>query len=450
MVNIVVCSSNKNVDWTLNFDIIQENVFIYNECNEAIAYLKYIIEFYDKLQEFTFFICNEEYSEHHSGSLIDIFNVIKKSSFNRLYYNINDKSIMGSICANPLYGEIAIWYDKYIEPYIPQKSLHYSDWTLGQRGSSQFIVHKSRITKLPLVFYQSLYNWLLTTEMPSSKSCKFMEYTWHIFWDNITERATSRTIYQSQIANFKPQQKYGHYSNTSKLAIIIDPRFDNMMEGTINLFMHYLFPNGWNLAIVSAEKFRTKICEKFPFAHFCSIDQKYIIDQENPNITIESYNDICMSLTFWESFSRYENICIFQKDCYIYRYFTDMWLDYDFVGPSWYSQNDIAPKYGGINGGFSLRKRMAMIECLKKISWDDITAYRKNISVEKQNEDVFYTHACEILNMNCPSAYVRNYFATEAEFNIDTCGYHGWNKNYQTVKDSLEILIKNGHYICEF
>lgn len=61
-----------------------------NKGNEASIYLKYIIDYYDTLSEFTFFIHDEEYAWHHSGSIIDKFReAIDKKEL--LYYNVNDR-----------------------------------------------------------------------------------------------------------------------------------------------------------------------------------------------------------------------------------------------------------------------------------------------------------------------------------------------------------------------
>ena len=45
-------------------------------------------------------------------------------------------------------------------------------------------MHKSLIKRLPIKFYEDLYNWIINTNMPNSKSGRFLEWTWHIFWDN--------------------------------------------------------------------------------------------------------------------------------------------------------------------------------------------------------------------------------------------------------------------------
>ena len=101
----------------------------------------------------------------------------------KLYYNINDRCVLGSIVSNPLYDELLTWYDTYIEKYIPLNNLPDKDWTQNHMGSAQFLVHKSLITKLPVEFYENLYNWIITTDMTNETSGRFLEWTWHIFWD---------------------------------------------------------------------------------------------------------------------------------------------------------------------------------------------------------------------------------------------------------------------------
>jgi hypothetical protein len=198
MINCVISRYNKNVDWIYDFNSNNiNNIFIYdketpenlhnipaNKGNEATVYLKYIIDNYENLSDFTFFVHDEEYSWHHSGSIIDKYNeAVNEIIGGKLYYNINDRCILGSIVTSEWYDEILCWYNEYIEKYIPINSLPNKDWTVGYRGSAQFIVHKSLILNLPKKFYEDLYNWFITTDLTNYKSGRFMEWTWHIFWD---------------------------------------------------------------------------------------------------------------------------------------------------------------------------------------------------------------------------------------------------------------------------
>ena len=147
------------------------------------VYLKYIIDNYESLSDFTFFTHDEEYCWHHQGSIIDKYNeAVEEIKKGKLYYNINDASVLGSIISNKWYTDILIWYNEFIEKYIPMSRLPKKDWTVGYRGSAQFLVHKSLITKLPKKFYEDLYNWIITTNMPNEKIGRFMEWTWHVFW----------------------------------------------------------------------------------------------------------------------------------------------------------------------------------------------------------------------------------------------------------------------------
>ena len=196
-VNIVVSRYNKNVDFVYKINNNNNiNVMIYdkenlnnplnipvNKGNEASVYLKYIIDYYDELTDFTFFIHDEEYSWHHSGSIIDKFNEALMS--NKMYYNINDKCHWNkkNSLDNNTYNKLLKWYNKYIEDYIPiSKVPNNSDFIYNYLGSAQFLVHKDLIKNLPKEFYIKIYEWIITTDLPNSLSGRFLEWTWHIFW----------------------------------------------------------------------------------------------------------------------------------------------------------------------------------------------------------------------------------------------------------------------------
>lgn len=193
--NIVVSRYNKNVDFVykLNGNI---NVLIYdkenpnnplnipvNKGNEASVYLKYIIDNYDELTDFTFFIHDDEYAWHHTGSIIDKFNEAIAS--NKLYYNINDRCHWNkkNMIESHTYNDLLEWYNKYIEKYIPiSKVPNNSDFVYNHFGSAQFLVHKNLIRNLPKEFYSDLYDWIITTKLLNFTSGRYLEWTWHIFW----------------------------------------------------------------------------------------------------------------------------------------------------------------------------------------------------------------------------------------------------------------------------
>ena len=254
--------------------------------------------------------------------------------------------------------------------------------------------------------------------------------------------------------------KVEYNRGSDKMAIIIDPRYDDLMESVIQNFMYFMNPLGWNLLIVSWKGHRDKIMAKFPNCFFSAIDddQIYMNASGEPNITIESYNQILMDVNFWKNLPA-DYICIFQKDCVMFKMFPEYFTKYDFCGANWYTK-DISLFNEGINGGFSLRKRAAMIECLEQVTYKIINEYRldaqDNKSVIfntvnqsflrtplKQNEDVFFIYACEILHKLIPDVIHRSFLAIEANFNPEACVYHGWHYNYHSLEAAQMMLQKS-------
>ena len=195
-IDIVVSRYNRDTTWTEKFKGVYSNVnvMIYdkenptnpynipvNKGNEASTFLKYIVDYYDNLPEYTFFCHDEEMAWHHSGSIINHFEIALMCK--KPYYNVNDKIILGDIKGNDYgYQNILDWYAEYIQEFIPIEKLPDPDWTNGYRGSAQFLVNKDTIKVLPKRFYEKLYNWIITTPMTSAQSGRYMEWTWHLFW----------------------------------------------------------------------------------------------------------------------------------------------------------------------------------------------------------------------------------------------------------------------------
>ena len=230
------------------------------------------------------------------------------------------------------------------------------------------------------------------------------------------------------------------HPDSEKVAVIMDPRYDKLMVGVIKNFMQHLNPHGWNLVIVTHEKYADTV--EFPGCKLCFISEKRIkYKDDEPNIDIETYNGILMSKEFWD-FIPGEHILIFQKDCYMYKMFDEaLYLTYAFCGANciWLTSDN--ESYGiAINGGCSLRKKSEMLDCLHKITWDIIEKYYPKIKL--YNEDIFFTFACYLLGKPVPKIEERCYFAIEHEDTTDTCFYHGWNKGYQTEEEARKLIYQ--------
>jgi hypothetical protein len=199
--NIVVSRYKKNVDFVYKINNgFNINIFIYDKENsenplnipvnkgqEASVYLKYIIDYYDELSEFTFFMHDDEYAWHHSGSIIDKYNKAKTSS--KLYFNVNDRchwnepNLIKKTHGDNLYNDFMTWYNEYIEEFIPVSKIpNNKDFIYGYCGSAQFLVHKILIQNLPKKFYEKIYNWIISTDLENWITSRFLEWTWHIMW----------------------------------------------------------------------------------------------------------------------------------------------------------------------------------------------------------------------------------------------------------------------------
>jgi hypothetical protein len=196
MIDIVVSRYKKNTDWVEKFKLRYSNIDVkiydkenpnnpynvpINKGNEASVYLKYILDNYDNLPDKIFFIHDDEYSWHHSGSIVDLLQ--EAINMNLPYYNVNDRGYFDSDVTNhEEYLNILNWWKRYLQPYCPIEKLPNSNWFYGYRCSAQFLVDKSIILKYPRIFYQELYNWILDGDY-GKLSGYYFEWTWHVFWD---------------------------------------------------------------------------------------------------------------------------------------------------------------------------------------------------------------------------------------------------------------------------
>lgn len=283
----------------------------------------------------------------------------------------------------------------------------------------------------------------------------------------------SAHIYENALKQSLTNSLYNPIINSNKLsnktAVIVDPRYDELMESVIKNFMYYMGPKDWNLLIISSSIYKNKIQETFPNALFLKIDESMIYyDSELiPNINIATYNKIFLSQQFWDSMPT-EHIAIFQKDCIMFKMFDESFLNYDFAGANVYVPRTKTFFSGTINGGFSLRKKSAMLDCLKKIDIQKINNYIKQMKTilpennsfiqteydSSLNEDVFFIFACEILQKTMPDIYNRINLSIEFEemiyYNIvpenGAAVYHGWNKNYHSANVAKHFLSKSEYF----
>lgn len=267
---------------------------------------------------------------------------------------------------------------------------------------------------------------------------------------------------------------------------MIEPRYDELTMAVLYNFMHFMAPKddtpstdysrGWNFMFISHASHEAAVKERFPHMNFVAIDDKYIEMRNGvPNISIQSYNDIMLSAEFWGKTipDKYDIVCIFQRDCIMYRPFLRVFETYSYAGASFGDilTDDIfmkcTPFYSvGINGGFSIRNRKHMLFCISAITFDNIKKFRESqftvlrdvceakykLSTKKSieihwaltSEDVYFSNACEILGLLVPDHYHCAQLAVEMQnpsiLSDKAAVYHGWNKSYQSFTTAVKYL----------
>jgi hypothetical protein len=127
----------------------------------------------------------------------------------------------------------------------------------------------------------------------------------------------------------------------------------------------------------------TIVCGKFNHENIKKIvgnkKIKVIVFEQNVN-TVNDYNNMLLSIPFWKQFHG-EKLLIYQEDSYIFNTNISDFLKYDYVGAPW-----VKDIFGG-NGGFSLRTKSIMIECLTKHEPPKDTSFTR---FDKQAEDLYF------------------------------------------------------------
>lgn len=107
--------------------------------------------------------------------------------------------------------------------------------------------------------------------------------------------------------------------------------------------------------------------------------------------SLQGYNSLCLSLDFYERFSKYDYMLIYQLDAYVFRDELEYWCNkgYDYIGAPWFEENksyEVSAKLWAVgNGGFSLRKVSTFIQLFesKQLAYCFKYLYKKTFRENK-------------------------------------------------------------------
>jgi hypothetical protein len=234
--------------------------------------------------------------------------------------------------------------------------------------------------------------------------------------------------------------------NNDKAAVIIEPRKHDLLIETINNVAGYLGVS-WNMHVITHDSNNDWLKAQFPAIN--------IINIESHSINSSEYDKLLMSESFWNLFKE-ENILIFQTDSCIMNSNVNIhnFLHYPFIGGTYFYYTISKPNNNSdekiiihinnspsvvfsINGGFSLRQKSKMLECVRKITVDDIITHRKkhnmcNTYYEQSvviGEDTYFQNALDALGYKFPtmeqcSSFCENVCESPVEINKNSLGVH--------------------------
>ena len=196
-----------------------------------------------------------------------------------------------------------------------------------------------------------------------------------------------------------------------------------------------------------------------------TFDDKYFKDTA-------SYSQLCLQYDFYDKFSNYEYMYIYQTDCYLIEDKLKEWCDkgYDYVGAPIISENAgwvnyknkerYEPQVG--NGGFSLRKITTFKELTDPKGELRITYKLTDETLSKVifEDKYFLNDLYNFYDINKPSWIEALSFAIDMNADVIynhmnykelPMGIHAWGKNIRYWKNVLEELKNNNEVIdyCE-
>lgn len=196
-------------------------------------------------------------------------------------------------------------------------------------------------------------------------------------------------------------------------------------KGTEEKSLNQLFKiiNNFDIICICPEYLDISFLKKYSFYEIKQLEDKNFVN-------IEAYNHLMLSANFYEMFTDYEFMLIYQLDAWCFRNRLKEWCNkgYDYIGAPWTDG-----KIG--NGGFSLRK---ISTCIKIMS--DKNKLKEWLSKPSgfHNEDGYFSWYG---GLNLPQCSEAINFSIETYYNgVDLNELFGCHKLYYWNKDLVNIL----------
>jgi hypothetical protein len=267
-------------------------------------------------------------------------------------------------------------------------------------------------------------------------------------------------------SDLKSIHRFNCYKYTETIRNIIIKNFgdnDNIKETILIEFrplpnLEFLIRNtiiklpNWNHTVICGNnnyKFIKKLCD---FICKDSESKINIIKLEIDNLTPSQYSQLLTTKDFWEKIKG-TKILLYQEDTMLFKNNIDTFLEYDYIGAPWpLNQDDNSHGVG--NGGFSLRTKEKMIECIEKINPEDLKLgnstkmYMESTKSTFVPEDVYFSKALIDFNLgNVATRDIAVNFSQESVFSKSPLGGHNfWVAEGKITKKYITTLNLSTNY----
>jgi len=203
--------------------------------------------------------------------------------------------------------------------------------------------------------------------------------------------------------------------------VLIDNR-ENIFSVISVLFSMINLNNDWDCKIITSKKSMNYYKKYLPFADI--INNEYL---DNLIFTIDIYNIILKSISFWDQLINYDRCLIVQDDGILLRNGIDRYIHYDYIGSPWFDGpgNEYLKLHCECiaNGGFSLRNPKKMKKICENYQDEKNILFFNNLNVIA--EDVYFSKFIRKIDSKLPpNVNEASGFASEQLLNLNSLGIH--------------------------
>lgn len=364
--------------------------------------------------------------------------------------------------------------DDTVDEATPQRATTEHWLRYGQRENRQFLIPgfdwKAYVTEMDLdqsargSEEDAMLHWL-----QSNHRCKVPATSHHhmqaFFYRALTAPAVALSAHQrfqrymavfSTIARTILCTQLQRKVDSPYVGVIVEPRVSKLAQ-LIDVLYNFAVYLGdtFNLVVVTNPTVQKLVQLRLPAWHI----QFWNIPDHN--LSLYQYSHVCVNRKLIEALPG-EHVFFFQTDSLILRQAEwSCFFKYSFVGAPhggmWMNHIDLhTPKGLGVNGGFSLRKRSHMLECLERAPPSRVAEYRTQHNLQNPPdlvEDMYYFTAMELLGFPLPTDAEASAFAVQDVVSLrgdshPYLGIHGFDKKYLSESQYTRILSGANYALC--